>query len=401
MDISSEAFNALSKAPFEWYSMWPELKTLSWLASGDKLKFMRFFLPHGVDNLEINLEGASVGEARKALSIVQFHCTHLRELRLFDRKMAEDEGTQVIIRAIVCNNARTLRVFCSPRGSFSFLVKAVLKLSGLEKLEMHDPEIDWPRRAPRALLRSLERLILTLEEPCHIPRILGNIQKPKLKTFYLQCPYPVSEEDLEDLAGLFKHSNLYGSLNTLSWQPPRNSERLLTREIIATLTPFANMHTLILSTHCDRTCRFRLCHEHIVRLTRRMPQLRCLNFGGRPCARGGMNTDIGPSTLVELANNCPDLSRFTVHFNPVRFVHPTGHVKPNRNVSHWDVGTTVLPPANPLATTFIAMWASVLFPNAIMIRDMRVDTAAWVRLFEEWEIFLATPPVYMPPGLTM
>ena len=402
--ISSDTFDALSNpdTPFEWHLMWPELKTLSWLTSGENLKFMRYFLPHGVHNLEINLEGAPTDEARKALSMVRVRCKNLREIRLFDRKMAEDEDTQNTTRGIVCNNARTLRVFCSPRGSRSSLVDAVLKLPKLEMLEMHDPEIGMhdPETGllHRAPLPSLERLVLTLEEAHDIPCLLGNIRESKLRTFVLRTPYPVSKEDLDDLTALFKRSDLYRSLNMLSWQPPRNDQRPPTWEFVATLTPFVNMHTLVLSARCDGTCRFRFRHEHVVELSRQMPQLRYLNFGGRPCANDSMSTDIGFDTLTELAHNCPDLSRLTVHFNPDRFIRPAGRVKPNRNVSHWDVGNAVLP-ADPMAPTLIAMWAAELFPNAAIIGDMRADAPGWQWFFAEFAMLLAASPICMPFGL--
>ena len=384
-NISFQTFlNLTSLNPsYEWVSLWPKLKTLCWATlAEEQLQFMRYFLTCGVQKLAINLMNVKVWESRKALSLVEARCGQLTEFNLYAPAEANDVESQTIIRETILHNYHTLKFFCPPQGSSSAVIEAVLGLPALETLEMHNPKIGWPR-VSHTSLRSLERLIFTLDKPNHIPRLLGDVRGSKLRTFGLTSPYPVREDHLKSLADLFKLTGLYDSLNRFSWQPPRGNEQSLTWEFVTILTPFVNLHTLSLGVNCDGTCRFRFKHEHIITLSEQMPQLRDLNVGGEPCAHGGSATDIGFHTFAELARRCLDLSRLSIHFNP-HCIDLGNYTGPNRNVVHWDVGNTVLP-EDPEMLTMIALRAQMLFPEATIAGETRTDALGWRAVREKFK----------------
>lgn len=397
--LSPETFENLTNlnSSFVWDSLWPELKTLWWITPAvEHLEFMRCFLPHGVRSLKVDMMNAKVRESLEALSLVKARCTQLTEFGFYGL-VEQNEGIQDLVLEIILQNSRTLRFLRPPVGSFSEVVEAALGLPALEKLEMHVPEVGWLQPVSCASLHSLEWLILTLDEPKNITHLLGNVRGSKLRAIDLRSPYLVQEDDLKSLAYLFKLTGFYDSLKAFSWNPLGETTQSLTWQFVTILTPFVNVHTLILGANCDGACRFSFKHKHVVELSKQMPQLKDLNFGGKPCAYGGSSTDIGFKTFVELGKNCPGLFRFSVHFNPY-YTDLEGYMGPKRNLVHWDVGDTALP-EDPELFTMIALAAVMLFPRATIVGDMQTDPSGWCAVREEFEL-LSLPPVFVPPDLT-
>jgi len=380
---------------FDWLSLWPKVRTLYWRRSPGNLQFLKYFLIPGVRNLEISLEGAGDGELLKTLALVESHCMNLEDLRLFDTEKRGNQRIQDTIRQIVYNNSSTLRLLHPPRDPPTPLVHDILQLPALRVLEMHIPKVPGP--VPWDILPSLEYLNFTLDKPPDVMDLLGNLRKSKLRRFALMCPYPTSKGDRARLVRFFDGSGLYNSVHSFSWVP-RLYGAPPTWEFVTTLSPFASMQALNLSALCGRTCHFNFRHEHVIELSRWMPRLRELYFGGPPCAVGGLTTDIGYHTLAALARNCPNLSLLSIHFNIGTFVTVDG-VKPNWNVVYWDVGETALP-ADPLSRTIIALAASKLFPNAVLIGGALKDTRAWEVVREEFRVF-TLPAVHMPLDLSI
>jgi len=313
---------------------------------------------------------------------VESRCTNLEDLRLFDTKTRGNQGIQDIIRQIIYNNSLTLRLFHPPRDPSAPLVHDILQLPALQVLEMRIPGVPVP--APRDILPSLEYLNFTLNKPLDIMDLLGNLRESKLRRFALVCPYPTLGGDRARLVTFFDSSGLYSSVRSFSWVP-RLYGAPPTWEFVTTLGPFANMQALYLSAPCDRACHFNFRHENVIELSKWMPRLKELYFGGSPCAVGGSTTDVGYHTLAALARNCPNLCLLSIHFNISTFV-TVDDVKPNRNVGCWDVGETVLP-ADPLSRTIIALAASKLFPNAVLVGEALRDNKAWGTVREEFRMF--------------
>ena len=395
ISVSVQTFRTLigPRKSFDWLSLWPKVKTLYWRRSPGNLQFLKYFLAQGVRNLEISLEGASDGELLKVLALVESRCMNLEDLRLFDTEARENQRIQDTIRQIIYNNSLTLRLLHPPRDPSAPLVHDILQLPALQVLEMHIPEVPGP--VPWDILPSLEYLNFTLNKPPDVMDLLGNLRKSKLRRFALVCPYPTSKGDRARLVRFFDGSGLYSSVRSFSWVP-RLYGASPTWEFVTTLGPFANMQALYLSAPCSHACHFNFRHEHVIELSRWMPRLRELYFGGSPCAVGGLTTNIGYHTLAALARNCPNLSLLSVHFNINTFVTVDG-VKPSRNVVCWDVGETVLP-ADPLSHTIIALAASKLFPNAVLVGGALKHTKAWEIVREEFRMFTLSA-VHMPLDL--
>ena len=396
-NINFETFQILIDRyeSFDWLSLWPRVKTLCWRTPPEDLQFLEYFLTLGVRNLDIDLEGTDDEEFEEVLALVESRCTNLEDLRLFDTETREDRRSQDTIRQIIYNNSLTLRLFHPPQDLSVPLVKVILQLPVLRVLEMHIFEI--PNRVPRDILPSLENLDLTLYESSDVIDLLGNLKESKLRRFALTCPYPTSKEDLATLAKFFDDSGLYGSVDSFSWEP-HLGDAAPTWELVTTLGRFANMQVLDLDTPCSPTCHFGFRHEHVVELSRWMPRLKELCFGGSPCAFGGLTTDIGYHTFVALTRNCPNLSLLSIHFNIITFV-TLDYVEPNRNVVYWDVGDTALP-AEPLVHTIIALAASKLFPNATLVGVTLKDIVAWSMIREEFLMF-TLPAVHLPLDLSI
>ena len=150
---------------------------------------------------------------------------------------------------------------------------------------MHIPKI--PNPIPWDILPFLEYLNFTLGEFLDVINLLGGLGKSKLKQFTLACPYPTSKGNRATLAKFFGDPGLYDSVNPFS-RRPRRSGTALTWEFVTTFNPFANMQALNLNAPCGLTCHFKFPHEHVIKLSRWMPRLRVLCFGGSPCTSGGL-----------------------------------------------------------------------------------------------------------------
>ena len=385
MEITVQTFETLIGPPesSNWLELWPRVKTLCWTTPPEYLQFLKHFLTVNVRNLKINLERTEDEVFQEVLGLVESRCMSLEDLHLFDSETRENMEIQHTIRQIIYNNSLTLRLFYPPQDPSSPLVSDILQLPALQELEMHIPKIPDP--APLDILPSLEYLNFTLDEPPDVVDLLGTLRESKLRRFILICPYPSSGKDQATLTEFFDDSGLYDSVETFSWTPPTGVVAP-TWSFVTTLDSFANMQTLILNGSCHRVCPFMFRHDHVVELSRWMPYLRELTFGGSPCPFGGLTTDIGYHTFGMLVRNCPDLFKLSIHFNINSFIMPVGYVDPSWNVLIWDVGSTALP-RHPLAQTMIALSVSKLFPKAAFVGpDMEKKRGMWGTIHEEFQM---------------
>ena len=385
MEITVQTFETLIGPPesSNWLELWPRVKTLCWATPPEYLQFLKHFLTANVRNLKINLERTEDEVFQEVLGLVESRCMNLEDLHLFDSETRENVEIQDTIRQIIYNNSLTLRLFYPPQDPSSPLVSDILQLPALQALEMHVPKIPDP--APLDILPSLEYLNFTLEEPPDVVDLLGTLRESKLRRFTLICPYPSSRKHKAALIEFFDDSGLYDSVETFSWTPPTGGV-VPTWSFVKTLDSFANMQTLILNGSCNRVCPLMFRHNHVVELSRWMPYLRELTFGGSPCPFGGLKTDIGYHTFGILVRNCPDLFKLSIHFNINSFIMPVGYVNPSWNVLIWDVGNTALP-RHPLAQTMIALSVSKLFPKVAFVGpDMGKKRGLWGTIHEEFQM---------------
>ncbi|KAF9785487.1 hypothetical protein BJ322DRAFT_1194215 [Thelephora terrestris] len=372
------------------HKLWPKVEILWWTAPSEHLHFLQFFLTPSVRNLMVNLEKSEDEVFRETLCLIESRCVHLKQLRLFDSETRENKDLQRIIRQILSKNARTLRVFMPPQDPSAPLVSDILQLPSLQELVMHVPQI--PQRLPSRILPCLRSLLFSLDHPLDILDLLHTLRKSRLINFTLNCPYPTSQADQIALAHFFRTSGLYDSLKFLVWEPPSNGSAF-TWQFVTILRPFANLQALQLELNCHTACQFEFGHDDVVQISKWMPRLRELIFGGSPCPTGGTFTDIGYHTLAVVAKNCPYLYSLAVHFD-IRTIGPVRwRVQPNPNVTFWDVGTTVLP-SNPELRTFIALAVVKLFPK-VTITGKASDQ--WSDISEEIE-YMRLPPVHWPSG---
>jgi len=381
MRINPQTFKTLldPHESFDWLSMWPKVKTLYWITPPEHLQFLKHFLTLDVRFLKINFERAEDEEFQEILGLVESRCMNLEDLRLFDSETRENKEIQDTIRQIIYNNSLTLRLFYPPQDPSAPLVNDILQLPALQVLEMHIPQIPDP--APWDILPALEYLSFTVDDALDIIGLLGNLSESKLRQFTLTCPYPTSEDDQATLGEFFEDSGLYDSVQEFSWVSPSSDEGPPTWEFVTTLSSFINMQELCLDVPCWPVCRFNFRHHHVVELSRWMPQLKELNFGGSPCALGGLTTDIGYHTLDVLAKNCPNLILLVIHFNINTFV-PVRPTEPNWNVKMWEVGDTPLP-NDPQSLTMIALAVSMIFPRVALIGTTEKHNMKWNVVREE------------------
>lgn len=384
MRINPQTFKTLidPHEPFDWLSMWPKVKTLYWITPPEHLQFLKHFLTLDVRYLKINFERAEDEEFQEVLGLVESRCMNLEDLRLFDSETRENKEIQDTIRQIVYNNSLTLRLFYPPQDPSAPLVNDILQLPALQVLEMHIPQIPDP--APWDILPSLEYLRFTLHEPLDIIDLLGTLNESKIRQFTLTSPYPSSEDDQATLAEFFEDSGLYDSMREFSWVLPLDEEPP-TWEFVTILSSFVNMQELYLEIPCRSVCRFSFGHNHVVELSRWMPRLRELNFGGSPCALGGLTTDIGYKTFDILAKNCPNLVLLIIHFNIRTFV-PDLCTIPNWNVTILEVGDTPLP-NDPQSLTMIALAMSMIFPKVTLVGATENNNMKWNVVREELYMF--------------
>ncbi|KAF9650459.1 hypothetical protein BDM02DRAFT_3259665 [Thelephora ganbajun] len=367
---------------FDWLTMWPKVKTLWWMTSPDQLQYLKHFLTFGVHNLKINLEGAEDEDFQETLRLVESRCMNLEDLHLSDPEPRESQEFQDTIRQIIYNNSLTLKLFYPPQDPSAPLVNDILQLPALQALELHIPQIPDP--APWSILPSLECLTFTLDEPLDMIDLLGTLRESKLTHFTLICRYPEPEDGPVALAEFFEDTGLYDSVKAFSWITDPD-DGVLTWEFVSIFDSFANLQALHLEVPCNRSCHFRFRHNHVVELSGWMPRLKELNFGGSPCAYGGLTTDVGYHTLTVLTKNCPDLYLLAIHFNIRTFV-PGGYMEPNLRVTLWDVGDTALP-NNPGSLTMIALAVSKLFPKVTFIGVPERNATKWQVIHEELQMF--------------
>jgi len=372
---------------FDWLAMWPKVKNLYWITPPEHLPFLKHFLTLDIRNLKIKLEGAEDMEVQEVLSLVESCCMNLEGLHLIDSETRDSEEIQDTMRQIVYNNSLSLMLFYPPQDPSAPLVNDILQLPVLQALEMHIPQIPDP--TPWNILPSLEYLSFTLDESSDIIELLGTLEKSRLKEFSLICPYPTSEDDRAVLAEFFEDSGLCDSVESFTWKPTLDGGAP-TWEFVTTLDSFANIQALDLNASCGSACCFKFRHEHVIELSLWMPQLRELNFGGPPCAFGGITSNVGYHTLVVLAKNCPNLLQLTIHFN-IRTFMTSGYVEPNRNLAMWHLGDTAVP-NNAQYQTMFALAVSKLFPNVTFMAT-ETNARGWDMIQEEHRM-LTLPAVH-------